>query len=313
LASGLRRKLVSDELFSAEGGIMEAAERRVVLTGRTATGEPGAVSFVGVRVSWGGVWSGFLVAIGVLLLLSILGLAIGITTADLGPNGELDASGLGMGAAIWSGISLLVALFIGGWIASRVGLVFDRLAGVVEGTLVWVLATLAIVYLASTGISLVASGAFTFLSGVTGRVAAVIQNAPELNQLFSGDANQILTQLDDPQTVRTIAALTGVPRRQVEARIAKIRTRVETLQNNPAQAAAAAREGVQDLLANAGRRAERAAAAAQPYASGALWTTFIVMVLSLVAAILGSTVGANRAAARVGIEHRALAMDHPRA
>jgi hypothetical protein len=36
------------------------------------------------RISWAGVWSGFLIGLGVLMILSTLGLAVGISTADLG-------------------------------------------------------------------------------------------------------------------------------------------------------------------------------------------------------------------------------------
>ena len=45
---------------------------------RSVESDPVPVTFEGVRVSWGGVWSGFLFGMGVLLLLSTLGLAIGI-------------------------------------------------------------------------------------------------------------------------------------------------------------------------------------------------------------------------------------------
>ena len=55
------------------------------------------------RVSWGGVWSGFLFGMGVLLLLSTLGLAIGVSAADIGPQRDLipavSASALRYGAA----------------------------------------------------------------------------------------------------------------------------------------------------------------------------------------------------------------------
>ena len=91
------------------------------------------------RVSWGGVWSGFLFGMGVLLLLSTLGLAIGVSAADIGPQRDLNSSGLGIGAAVWSGASLLIALFVGGLVATRVGMVFDRTAGMIQGALVWVL------------------------------------------------------------------------------------------------------------------------------------------------------------------------------
>jgi hypothetical protein len=37
------------------------------------------VGFEGMRVSWGGVWAGVLVALGTLLVLSTLGVAVGFT------------------------------------------------------------------------------------------------------------------------------------------------------------------------------------------------------------------------------------------
>ena len=67
-------------------------------------------------------------ALGTLLLLTTLGLAIGITalgdprTAD-GPT----ASGLGMGAGLWGPVTLLIASFLGGLVSTRVPTV--RIAG----------------------------------------------------------------------------------------------------------------------------------------------------------------------------------------
>ena len=113
----------------------------------------------GVRVSWGGVWSGFLIAMGILLLFSAFGLAIGISAAGSSTGEGMNARGLGIGAAIWGAVTLLAALFVGGMVATRVGMVFDRTVAVIQGALIWVLATLAIIYLAGSGIGLVASGA----------------------------------------------------------------------------------------------------------------------------------------------------------
>ena len=58
--------------------------------------------------------------LGVLMLLSTLGLAIGISAADIGPGQGSDAKGFGIGAGIWARLSLLIALFLSGMIASRV-------------------------------------------------------------------------------------------------------------------------------------------------------------------------------------------------
>jgi hypothetical protein len=70
---------------------------------------PAAVRAEGMRVSWGGVFGGVLVALGFLLLMTALGVAVGISAAQ---PGETDAGTLGTGAGIWGGLSLLIALFL---------------------------------------------------------------------------------------------------------------------------------------------------------------------------------------------------------
>jgi hypothetical protein len=55
---------------------------------------------IGLRVRWGGVMSGFVVAIGTLMLLGTLGLAVGITAiSDQRAATGTTAAGLGMGPA----------------------------------------------------------------------------------------------------------------------------------------------------------------------------------------------------------------------
>jgi hypothetical protein len=91
-------------------------DRRVAERRRIAY--PAALRADGMRVSWGGVFGGVLVALGFLLLMTALGVAVGISAAQ---PGETDAGTLGAGAGIWAGVTLLVALFIGGWVSTRIG------------------------------------------------------------------------------------------------------------------------------------------------------------------------------------------------
>src|SRR5688572_21520273 len=102
----------------------------------------------GMRVSWGGVFAGVLVAMGVSMLLAALGLAIGVSAVD---PGETDPGTIGVGAAVWGGLQLLVALFIGGMVATRVGAIIDRTTGFFEGVLVWVVSLILMAYLAGSG------------------------------------------------------------------------------------------------------------------------------------------------------------------
>ncbi len=116
-----------------------------------------AGSVDGLRVSWGGVWGGVLVMMGTLILLSALGVAVGVSAVD--PN-TADANRLATVAAIWGAVSLLVSLFVGGMVSTRIGMVHDRATGMYEGMLVWVVSVLLMAAFAGSGLSFVPE--FTF-------------------------------------------------------------------------------------------------------------------------------------------------------
>ncbi|MBA3596944.1 MAG: hypothetical protein H0W40_06150 [Methylibium sp.] len=264
------------------------------------TGASG-VPLSGYRVAWGGVWGGFLVGIGVFLLLSTLGLAIGVSTANIGPTQNLDAGRIGTGAAIWSGLTLLIALFIGGLVATRTGMVYDKASGFIEGVLVWVLSILAVMYMAGSGIGMLASGASGLLGGITQGATSVVRNT-DMSELASGDVDRIIARLNEPETVQLVATATGMSQAEARSSLADIRQKVEAARNNPAQAAAAAKQGFEDLASQAGARVEKAAAKAQPYASATIWTALGAMVLALLAAVSGAMMGRRQVAKRLG-EH----------
>ena len=145
----------------------------------------------GMKVSWGGIWGGVLVALGSLMLLTALGLAIGVSAVD---PGQTDSSTIGAGAGIWGSVSLLIALFIGGWAATRIGAITDRTTGFFEGALVWVVSLLIMAYLAGSGIGMLASGAFRLVGGATQALGTAVQTQ-------TGGAN-----VDVSGTVEEIAA-----------------------------------------------------------------------------------------------------------
>jgi hypothetical protein len=128
-------------------------DRRVAERRRIAQAAP--LRADGMRVSWGGVFGGVLVALGFLLLMTALGVAVGISAAQ--PS-QADTGALGAGAGIWAGVSLLVALFIGGWVSTRIGAIFDGTTGFFEGALVWVVSVML------SGIGVLAAGAVQALS-----------------------------------------------------------------------------------------------------------------------------------------------------
>lgn len=255
---------------------------------------PALVRTDGMRVSWGGIWGGVLVALGLLLLLTALGIAVGITAVD--PQ-QADAGALGTGAGIWGAISLLVALFVGGLTATRIGAITDRTTGFFEGALVWVVSVLLIAYFASSGVGMLASGAFRVVGGATQAIGAVVeQQQGGANIDTSGSVQEIAQRLRDPQTAQRIAGITGLEQAQVQRTLEETAGRVEANSQNPAQAAQEAQRGVAQLMQQArdsGALAQQAEQI-QPEATAAAWVTFFALVLSLAAAVIGAMVGRRK-------------------
>lgn len=144
-----------------------------------------------MKVSWGGIFGGVLVALGLLMLLTSLGLAIGITAME---PGETGASALGTGAGIWGAVSLLIALFVGGLTATRVGAITDRTTAFFQGALVWVVSMLLIAYLAASGVASLASGVFGIVGGAAETIGQAVQGQGGIDIDTSGTAQQIAQQ-----------------------------------------------------------------------------------------------------------------------
>lgn len=257
-----------------------AVEREVLLESTTG-------SYEGMKISWGGVFGGVLAGVGTLMLLSSLGIAIGISTIDpLDPNGKA----IGTGAAVWTGLSLLVSLFIAGWASTRLSMLWERTTAMFEGVLVWVLSLILILYLTASGIGLIASGAFGLL-GHTANAVGSSTGAISGGGLSTGSVDDMIARLRDPQTAGMVAGATGMSRAEAAAQLDQIAQRVETARNDPAQAAAEVRRGVADLGARAKQNVSQAAAEAKPEATATAWLTFAALVLSLLAAIAGAGAG----------------------
>jgi ABC-type transport system involved in multi-copper enzyme maturation permease subunit len=113
------------------------------------------------RIRWGPIIAGIFVAIATQLILSALGAAIGLSVG---------ATGGAVGIGIWSIISLLLALFIGSWVAASGSAPMNRKSALLQGLILWA-TTLAI-------------SAWLLASGVTGAFGVAASNVGEvLNQV----------------------------------------------------------------------------------------------------------------------------------
>ncbi|NJL83113.1 MAG: hypothetical protein HC890_09465 [Chloroflexaceae bacterium] len=122
------------------------------------------------RVRWGPIIAGIVVAIATQLVLSALGAAIGLSISA----GEGTAGDVGTGIGIWSVISLLIALFIGGWVTSSTCGPMNNKTALLHGLIFWA-TTLAV-------------SSWLLASGVSGTFGAALANAGDvLNQVSPGE------------------------------------------------------------------------------------------------------------------------------
>jgi ABC-type transport system involved in multi-copper enzyme maturation permease subunit len=133
------------------------------------TNRPSAVDLLAVRsrVSWGAIAAGAMVALTIYILLSVLGVAVGIEVAV-----RRSGADLGAGTAIYSILALLLAMFFGGWATSRLAVGESKLEAVLYGLILWGVLFTGMVWLLASGIRTgfgglvgLAAGAYTTEEG----------------------------------------------------------------------------------------------------------------------------------------------------
>ncbi|HEX2866006.1 MAG TPA: hypothetical protein VHO03_03140 [Ignavibacteriales bacterium] len=149
------------------------------------------------RISWGAVIAGVVVALVVQLILSLLGLGIGFGSIE--PLKQSNPfSGLGTGALIWWVVSMLIALFLGGMVSSRLAGVPRAFDSVLHGVLTFSVFTLVSFYLLTTAIGSVISG----VGGVVGKTLSMAGQgvgaaAPEVAGAVKGELQKSGADLAD--------------------------------------------------------------------------------------------------------------------
>lgn len=125
------------------------------------------------RVRWGPIFAGLFTAIASQLVLSALGAAIGLTSIANSGAPRSDAGDVGSAVGIWSIISLLISLFIGGWITTRAAGLMSKSSALLNGAILWA-TTLAISsWLLTSGVS----GAFGLVASNAGAVVNQAQQS----------------------------------------------------------------------------------------------------------------------------------------
>lgn len=149
------------------------------------------------RISWGGIIAGTIIAIVIQLGLNLLAIGVGVSQINPNPDygdepGSVKSAGISTGVIV--AVSVLISLFIGGYIAARFAGSPDRTDALLNGLMVWGLDTIITLFLLTTTLGRIFSGlsallgqGLSMVGSVTGAVATGAAN------LASGAASAVGT------------------------------------------------------------------------------------------------------------------------
>ncbi len=162
---------------------MGFADNRPMDYGMDRPTTPVAVTTYHDRVRWGPIFAGLVIAISTQLILSALGASIGLTNIAGSGAPRSNIGGVASAVGIWSIISLLISLFLGGWVTSRTSGPINKSTALLNGAVLWA-TTLAIsAWLLSSGVS----GAFGIVASNAGEfIDQAGVNVPSPNQVQQG-------------------------------------------------------------------------------------------------------------------------------
>jgi hypothetical protein len=271
-------------------------------TARLANGTPVIVRQsdvilpLGPRVRWGGIIGGCVVAVGFLMLLTALGLAVGLSAADdLWQMNTETIKDFATGAGLWTTISLLAAFFIAGLVAAKIT---DRPDGgaFLHGMLTWVILSSFLSWLVSSGMRPELAGVSgrpnsATSSGSLGTVPLTLTGDELARSLGLDDPGQVSTRLTDPRIPLIVAAAAGLSAQDAQAVVNELQTRVAAVRDDPAAVSAEVNNFMSRLLERAHANAPQTTDAVRRNAEVSSWTLFGIMALTLLISTAGAFVG----------------------
>lgn len=125
--------------------------------------------------SWSAIFGGLASGMATFILLALLGMAAGVTAID--PQAAEPVGNVPMLAGLWTGISMLLSAFVGGYVAARLSGLSRRSDGILHGFVVWGVNTLFFVFLVTTSVGSLLGGVFNVagqsIRGITGAAGEV--------------------------------------------------------------------------------------------------------------------------------------------
>lgn len=144
------------------------------------------------RVSWAAVFGGTLIMLITLMLLSLLGIGIGI--GSINPMEEARSmEGIGTGALVWWVISNIAAVFVGAFAAAKLTNLSYKSSGLLHGILTWSLYTLISFVLMTSAVGAIISGVGGAVSKSLSAVGKGVSEATSIaNQINTDRINRLI-------------------------------------------------------------------------------------------------------------------------
>jgi hypothetical protein len=266
--------------------------------------ETAATTLMIHKVSRGAIFAGVVVALVVQILLTLLGVGIGVATLNPSNGQNPDASTFSVAAAIWYVVSGIIAAYIGGYIAARMSGKSLPTTGAFHGLTTWALTTLVVLYFVTTTAGSLVGGAFSGISSAIGGLgqtvaqtaAPMIANSNPIDVIES----QVRAAGTDPQ------ALNNAATNAIRALVTGDRANAESARQQAAEALARARsipvdqakqqvaqieQQSRQALDRAKQQAKQAADAAASVVSKGALAAFVALVLGAIAGWFGGRSG----------------------
>lgn len=154
---------------------------------RTGTVAPVAVGVVDEKepknvIQWGPIIAGVVTAIAVMIVLTVLGLAVGASSLKPRDSGQA----IGTFAGIWGGISALIAFFLGGLVSAKSASVAGKGSALLNGFMVGAAVLLLVLYLTGSGVG----NLFGTVGSNIGDIANLVQEQADQQDVSTQDAQQ---------------------------------------------------------------------------------------------------------------------------
>ncbi|MBA3275648.1 MAG: hypothetical protein H0T72_07630 [Chloroflexia bacterium] len=155
------------------------------------------------RVQFGPIIAGVLTAIATLLILTVLGLAIGASALEPRDVGD----GIGTAAAIWGIVSALIAFFLGGWVAAKTAAVAGAGSGMINGLMVGAAILVIILWLTGSGVSAIVGTIGSNVGDITTLVQEEVGSTDQAQQeaeQVQADVEEQVSQVDPQAAFDTV-------------------------------------------------------------------------------------------------------------